>query len=111
MTTNANMIEAVPHPSLRGLGDRLDADDAAIVHDGTTGLCASARTAHFATDARMEVAPLVDGGSGEPAGVPRWRSHRVGAGVWARRIAAAVIPLVSSIAIAAPAFAWPECAC
>lgn len=40
--------------------------------------------------------------SGRPSGIAGW---------WLRRLAAATMPLLIIVAAAAPAFAWPECAC
>lgn len=101
----------MPPMAASQLAERAVTAGALIVDDGTPGLSASSsKTADSMTDARGGRVPLQDCRSAKQTGSSRRGSRRGGA-MWARRLVATTTPLVFNVAVAAPAFAWPECAC
>lgn len=100
----------MPPMAVSQLVERAVTAGALIVDDGTPGLSASSKTADSMTDARGGRVPLQDCRSAKQTGSSR-RGSRRGIATWARRLVATTTPLLFNVAVAAPAFAWPECAC
>ena len=110
-TSAVNRSDADHRPTGSGYFDQHRSGDV-LTADTMGGAVRSSDAGDLTSETPAEWPVVQDARSRrDPTGMTRSRRRSVGAGWWLRRLAAATTPLLFSVAMAAPAFAWPECAC
>ena len=97
---------------MKGPFDRHGNSDALTVDDTASLVVRGPDAGDLMREAEGRCTSPQDGQSlQEPTGRNPSRRRPGRAGRWVRRVAAASTPLLVNVAVAGPAFAWPECAC
>lgn len=104
--------DADQRPSMSASFDRQGISDTRTIDGTASGVVHAFGAVDLLKEAQVRCTATKDGRSPqEPTGMTPSRRRPGRVGWWVRRLGAVTSTLLLNVAVAAPAFAWPECAC